>query len=77
MINQRAHSGRFEDFRSGQALYILDQTNCYKNQRFLQSRRISCPRAETDDSRDNRQIFGAFVPSTETDIFAEFKILNF
>src|SRR5271156_5691624 len=69
----KAHSGRFEDFRSGHALYILDQTYCYKNQRFLQSRRISCPRAETNDSRDNRQIFGAFIPSTETDIFAEFK----
>jgi hypothetical protein len=44
MINQRHISGRFEDFRSGHALYILDQTYCYKNQRFLQSRRISYSR---------------------------------
>jgi hypothetical protein len=33
--------GRFEDFRKGHLLYILDQTYCYTNQRFLQSRRIS------------------------------------
>jgi hypothetical protein len=78
MINQRSILGvlRISEVVM-HCTYILDQTYRYKNQRFLQSRRISCPRAETDDSRDSRQIFGAFIPSTETDIFAEFKILNF
>jgi hypothetical protein len=73
----KAHSGRFEDFTSGHPLYILDHTYCYTNPKISPIPEDFKPAAETDNSRDNSQAFGAFIPSTETDIFAGFTIFNF